>query len=133
MALVYGRDLEVAEVVCSMLGCNISPPFVSIGVERKGEIVGGVVFNHFNRVDIEMTIASKVGLSPDFCRVLADYIFGQSKCARVTISVRAKDAKTIKLAEKFGFKREGLKRKGFGYDDAVIFGLLPEECRWLRK
>ncbi|TIS09885.1 MAG: hypothetical protein E5X10_22875 [Mesorhizobium sp.] len=57
----------------------------------------------------------------------------QLGCVRCSITVRATDFYTQSLAHKFGFRIEGIKRLGFGDQDAIIFGLLAGECRWLER
>lgn len=129
--LVLNRDAEVAKIVGARLDRVIVPPYTAMGVLRNGRLTGGIIFSNFNKYDIELTIAGINGAPKGYYKAVAIYIFAQLKCVRVTMTVRSKDLRTIAIARRFGFKIEGVKRRQFGDDDGVIFGMLVSECPWL--
>lgn len=129
--LVFGRDQEVAAFVGNLLGREFVPPFTAIGVEEQGQLAGGAVFNTFTGPDVEISVAGFRCWRRGVFRAFAHYVFVQLGCVRCTVSVRANDRYTQVLAKKFGFRIEGVKRRGFGDQDSIIFGLLAGECRWL--
>lgn len=131
MEIVTGRDLEVARMVGDLIGFTLSPPFVSIGVSRGGDLVGGAVFNCWTGPDIHMTIAGPGVLSRQTMKAFATYAFVQAGCRRVSMTVRASNHLVHRLAGRCGFKIEGIKRRGYGNEDAIIYGLLPEDFPWL--
>lgn len=107
----------------------------AIGVmDERGELVGGVVYHEFRGNDIQMSCAatSRRWLTAKFLRAIFAYPFVQLGCDRATSCVPARNAHTRRFCEGFGFKQEGVMRRGFGGDDCVMYGLLKEECKFLK-
>lgn len=130
---VYDRSEWWAGWVAAKIGLQCVPPYYAIGfVNERGEMQGAVVFYGHTGEDIEITI---VGLwSRQMFRIIADYVFKELKCQRMTARTRPTNKKVIRVMEAAGFHREGLARKYYpGGDDAILFGMLPEECRFLPK
>ena len=64
-------------------------------------------------------------------RVAGDYSFNQLGVQRVTARTRADKGKVISVMIHAGFRVEGRARRYYpGGCDAVIFGMLKEECNW---
>jgi RimJ/RimL family protein N-acetyltransferase len=78
-----------------------------------------------------MSVAVRHGLSRRVLKALAVYVFGQLGCRRCSITMKASDRLTQKMAERLGFTLEGFKHKAFWDDDAVLMGITKETCRWL--
>jgi hypothetical protein len=132
--LVWDRHLEVGNYVQERVGTKIFPPFTTLGiVNEEGEVMAGIVFNCWTGPDVELTIANDGGLHRQLIKATALYVYNDLKCVRGSITVRKNDQKTYETALKFGFKVEGIKRRGFGDDDAVIMGMVRDECRWIRN
>jgi hypothetical protein len=121
-------DERVALFVSEHLGSTIIPPYTSIGVERGGEIVTGVVFNHFEAADIHMTVAGNCwtkGLLAD----IGEYVFGQLKCLRITAVTE--QPHVVRLAERCGGQVEGLMRNHFGEGrDGYLVGFLKQDWKF---
>ena len=60
------------------------------------------------------------------------YPFVQCNCHRILVTVKDGNKQSIKLAEKLGFQKEGTLRQMFPPDDAVLLGMLRNECKWLK-
>lgn len=132
MRVVVGRDFEVATFVGGILEEAFSPPYVTIGVASHGRLVGGAVFNGFTGSDVELTIAGFGILSRGVMRAFAHYAFEQAGCRRVSMTVRTSNHLVHRLAGRCGFKIEGVKRRAYGNEDAILYGLLPEDFPWKR-
>lgn len=113
------------------LGLVLVPPYTTIGLEKQGKLVGGCLFNNFNGYDIELTIVGPGCLSTGLFRAVSSYVFSQLGCSRMTMTAQRKNAVHIRIAERLGFKVEGVTRGHFGADDGVILGMLRSECRFL--
>jgi RimJ/RimL family protein N-acetyltransferase len=117
-------------------GGNGFKPCTTIGVKKDGGVVGAVVFNNFRKLsrDIHLTVAGTESgwLRRGLIREIANYVFMQLGCIRLTVTMSKKNKRARKLAEGVGFVYEGKIRRGFdGINDAVIYGMLFKECRWL--
>jgi RimJ/RimL family protein N-acetyltransferase len=107
--------------------------FHSIGVEKDGEIIGGVVYNLASKTNICMHVASTetAWMTKQFLFFAFAYPFLQLNKRRVTGLVPAKNINAQKFDEKLGFKFEGIMRHGDTDDDLIIYGMLKEECRFI--
>jgi len=127
--LVYGD--EVAQWVWARVGLPCKE-FAAIGL-KGNDIVSGVVYTRYSpSAGIELTIASE-GLTwavPDYFRAIFAYPFKQLDCQRATAVVAAGNAKSRKLCERLGFVQEGYLKYGFKDDDAVLYGIYRNNCRW---
>lgn len=105
----------------------------SIGVEKDGEIIGGVVYNLPSPTNICMHVASTEAawMTKQFLFFAFAYPFLQLNKRRVTGLVPAKNLNAQRFDEKLGFKFEGIMRHGDIDDDLIIYGMLKEECRFI--
>jgi RimJ/RimL family protein N-acetyltransferase len=108
-------------------------PFeVLAAVGSDGRLIGGVVYVSFRRTDIETQWAGEPGwLTRANLRGFFDYPFHQLGVRRVTGIIHRKNKTARKIAEKIGFKLEGVCRRAFENGDAMIYGIIKEECRWI--
>ena len=107
--------------------------FQAFGLQKDGELVGAVIFSDYTGNDI---VVSTVSTDPACwnrrcIRLLHEYVFHTCKCVRVTAMARASNRKSIKLLLGLGFKEEGRLRSYFHPEDAVVFGQLRSECKWI--
>lgn len=92
------------------------------------------MFNNHRPPNIELTIASngdktwcnRLTLSGIFA-----YVFLIAKCNRATALVESTNQPLRAFLCRLGFHQEGILRQGFHSGDAVIYGMLRDECRWL--
>ena len=113
-------------------------PFTTMGVfDDRGTrpvLIAGAVFHRFRTFDMEITFAADTPrwATRGVIRAILDYPFNQVGCERVTTIVGRKNKRSRKLQKGLGFKEEGIVRRGYdGRQDAVIYGMLRCECRWL--
>jgi ribosomal protein S18 acetylase RimI-like enzyme len=111
-------------------------PCSAVGVRKGDKLIAGFVYNCFTGRSIDVTAAS---VDPawsrrrDILHALFAYPFLQLGCTRMSCHVSVHNKKAIKLAEGLGFVLEGRLRRGYdGINDALLYGMLREECNWLR-
>ena len=94
-----------------------------------------VAFFNFRDTDIEVVFASDgPWASRDMITTVLNYPFQQLGVNRVTALIRKGNKPAHKLVQQLGFKREGkLRRADTDGTDLVIYGLLPDDYRLLRK
>ena len=110
-------------------------PFRAAGIIADGKLVGGILANNYRAgVDIHVHL---VTTSARWARrgVLRDlfwYPFHYLQLPRVSFITSRKNKRMRSVAERMGFKLEGMVRKGYdGKTDAAVYGMLREECRFL--
>ena len=132
--LLVGYDAEVAQWVENQLGVYNFGKCTAIGMAHEGKLIAGVVYFIYRPPSIEMAIAS---ISRKFCtrtvlRHVFDYPFNQLNCKRITVMVNSKNHAVRKFDERLGFVHEGTLRDAHPNDDAEIYGMLKNECRWIK-
>ena len=76
------------------------------------------------------------GYITEALKIFTAYLFDAKQINRLEIELSAGNIASRKVAEKCGFKYEGLKRQAIfsrgKYEDAELFSLIREECPSLR-
>ena len=143
MSLLLGRDADVAHWVCERIPHlalriphleygQVLGPAAAIGVlDPAGRMMAGVIYHGYDPFtgSIEISCAAdgaRWGNRETF-RALLRYPFEQIDCQRVSAVTPRRGTRTRHFLEGLGFKREGSIRRGFGDDNAIIYGLLSEE------
>lgn len=113
----------------SRLGCTLQPDAQFVANVSPYGVAG---FERWNGSDVEMHYAGEPGFfTRRFMRGLAQYVFLQLGCDRVTGRIPADRPKGAEIARRAGWTHEGTLRRGHQGTDILIFGMLKEECRWL--
>ena len=98
------------------------------------ELLAVVLYNCLDEANCQMSIASS---SPKWAtkvslKVAFSFPFIQLGLGRVSATIRESNQKSISLAERLGFKQEGMLREYYlNGENALIYGLLKRECNWL--
>jgi RimJ/RimL family protein N-acetyltransferase len=98
------------------------------------EFIGGVVISNYRDHDCEISCAAETSMAwqQGVMRAVFRYIFWQLGCVRVTASTKKGNRKARGFLEGLGFVLEGNLRRAYdGKHDALIYGLLASECRYL--
>ena len=112
----------------------------AIGVIDKKGIAVAVIYNAFSSDnqrlwnDCQMHVAARPGArwaTREFLYHAFNYPFNALGCHRVTGLVKVDNLAAQKFDEKIGFIREGLMREAMDGKDAIVYGMLKTECRWL--
>ena len=134
MSLVVNSH-EVGKWICERLGGLYSPiGSSSIGLERNGELVAGVLYDNFVGRCISMHVAAKGKnwLNKAFIFTCFDYPFNQLKCAKVLGLVPASNAVARRFDEHLGFSLEHVITDGAKDGDLCIYSMTRDACRYLR-
>ena len=130
--IVTGQSAAVAKWAGERLGCSFIPPFEAVGIlNRNGQRIGAAILNDHADRNIELTAYGPGAFSRHVCVWLAHYCFIQNNCRRVTTRTAASNLYVRKLLEHYGWAKEGTLREWYDDDDAIIYGLLRGDCRFL--
>jgi len=106
-----------------------------IGFGDEKRLLGAVVYSDYNGYDMRASIAVEPKsnwASRRVLRALFRYPFIDNNCIRLTVLCAKKNKTSRSMVERMGFKYEGNMRWGFGDDDLIAYGMLKEECRWIK-
>lgn len=133
MRLVLGQDSDVALWAEKRLGKPMGDlsrsfvaPYVAIGLQGKdGDLIGAAVLTHFDGHNINLTVVGRGAIHRGPMRAVISYCFDQLGCSRVSVVTRSE--LVVRMAERLGWKREGVMRKFYGNADGILLGLLKED------
>lgn len=113
---------------------RMMPDFRALAAVDGGRILAAVIYDCFYAKDCNLSLAieDKRGVTRESLHIVFAYPFQQLGLVRVSASVAADNEPSLALMERWGFKREGVKRLGYGDRDEILFGMLRDECRWFR-
>lgn len=138
--LLWGHDQEVRDFVSAhfshVLAAGGFHNGYAAGLTERGRLVGGVLLTHVTTFDGHITVAfdSARVLTPDTLDKLFRVPFRHLCLRRLTALVDPKNKRCRRLLEGLGFSQEGKLRRGLdGRRDAIVYGMLAEECRWIRE
>lgn len=104
----------------------------------NGEFVGGATISnyreaeHGNDCELACAVENATAFRHGVFKAVFTYIFVHLKCVRVTCVTTKRNARARKFIEALGFVLEGCIRLGYdGRRDALIYGLLGKDCRYL--
>lgn len=103
-------------------------------VNDQRDFVGGVVVSNFRNRSCEISCAADTSAAwrPSVMRAVFTYIFVQLDCVRCTAITMKRNKRARDFLEGLGFVLEGNLRLGYdGKNDALVYGLLASECRYL--
>jgi RimJ/RimL family protein N-acetyltransferase len=126
----------VGKYVTEKTGMVLTPGMYQAFMVKSddNEFVAGVVVSNFRGTDCEISTATETPLAwrPNVCKAIFQYIFVQLGCVRCTSITTKSNKKARGFLEALGFVLEGNVRLGYdGRKDALIYGLLKGECRFL--
>ncbi len=113
-------------------------PFVAAGVLVGGMPAAGVIFQNFmpmyRSIEISCAAENPRWASRGHLAELLTYAFVANDCERITLLIPARNRRARRFNEGIGFVSEGTVRRGFGGDDAIIYGMLRDDAaRWLKR
>lgn len=135
--MVYDASEYVAAWVAAKLGHRFGI-CTAIGVAEGQRLIAGVVYHEYREVPktMQMSVYAERGsnwLSRAALEQFFGYPFLHLACNAVYITVRRSNKHAKRFVHRIGFKPAGLLRRGFGTEDAVLYDMLPTECKWLHR
>ncbi len=97
-------------------------------------IVSNLRYHNGKAIDCEISCATETSVAwrPEVCETVFGYMFKQLGVVRCTSITKKNNTRSREFLEALNFVLEGNVRKGYdGQKDALIYGLLAEDCRFL--
>jgi RimJ/RimL family protein N-acetyltransferase len=134
--VLYGADVPVARwVERRVAGYTLHGGERALGVLRGEKLVAGVIYDRFNGIHIEATIAAEAGSAwarRAVLRHLFGYPFHQLGCLAISVVVPSTNRASLNLATKLGFTPEAIVR--FAAHDGsslVVLKMFRDNCKWI--
>ncbi len=101
----------------------------SIGLERDGDIIAGVIYESFMGTSITCQIAITGKVNKKYLRAIFNYPYIACNVEKIIALVIGDNHKSIKLVKNMGFTEEARIKRSNG--DMIFFTMLKSECRFL--
>ena len=131
--IVWDQPEAVGRWVCARTQGSYDPASQAIGLEKDGQLIAGVLFDHYTGRSIAMHVAGEGGhwMTREFARACFGYAFGQLKVRKVIGLVDSANHAARRYDEHLGFKLEAVITDAGAGGDLLIYTMTPEQCRWM--
>jgi len=133
--LIFGADDYLKSWAAKIIGIDGFGLSTAIGVERDGKIICAAVYHDYRDGQIEASIAasSRRWANRSVLHALFAYPFNQVGAHRLLVTCNEANEKAMKMNSQLGFIQEGRLRQMYAPHDAVIWGMLKDECKWIKE
>lgn len=133
-SLIVGADDYLKEWTAKKIGITGFGPSTAIGVQRNGKIIAAAVYHDFRDGQIEASLAanSQSWASRSVLHAMFAYPFLQVGANRLLVTCNESNSKAMKMNRQLGFTQEGRLRQLYAPHDAIIWGMLMAECKWIK-
>lgn len=133
--LVYDSQ-RIGPWICERIGHRYDGIGTTIGVEKDGELIGGVLYETHNPGrSIHIHVASdgsRNWMTPEFLRQVFHYPFVQLGVSVMIGVVDSKNTAAIDFDLALGFSLEHVIPDAGRFGDLVILTMRPAQCRFLK-
>ena len=135
IGIVTNIDDYVRAWVAKRIGIRGFGPSTAIGVQKDGQLIAGAVFHDYRDGQVEASLSAD---SPKWATrsvlySLFAYPFIQMDANRLLVTCDESNKKAMKMNRQLGFTPEGILRQMYCPNDAIIWGMLKDECKWITK
>ena len=133
--LIFGADDYLKSWAAKIIGIDGFGLSTAIGVERDGKIICAAVYHDYRDGQIEASIAasSRRWANRSVLHALFAYPFNQVGAHRLLVTCNEANEIAMKMNSQLGFIQEGRLRQMYAPHDAVIWGMLKDECKWIKE
>lgn len=104
---------------------------VSIGLERHGVIVAGVIYEQWNGRSVVAHMAASGRLTSAFVAAIFDYAYNVCSVQKVILPVASQNLKSGRFVRKLGFREEARIKDASPEGDIILYTLEKQDCRYL--
>lgn len=132
MIVETGHDDKVKDWLASA-GITLVPPFVTFAILEDGKIIAAAIYNNYqaSNIDLSVVFARRIALTRGNLKALFQYPFKQLGVNRISVRTRASNMSVRKQIRRLGFVPEGKHPQFYGAEQAVSYGMLRSQCKWL--
>lgn len=128
----------IAQWVALKCDGEIPEPIFSFGIldEKDDTLVAGVTFYDHRGHSVMMAGAAtsaRWALRRDIMKEMFQFPFRELGCERMQSTVAVDNLRSRRFTEGIGFEQEGLLRRAYNGKDAILYGMLRDECPWLTE
>jgi RimJ/RimL family protein N-acetyltransferase len=96
------------------------PPMLvdrALGILDNGKICGAILFQNWNRINVDMSYYGENTLSPGIVRTLCRFGLSVLNVSRCTVITSKRNRRLMRSLQRIGFRLEGTQRCFYGAND----------------
>ena len=118
--LVIDDDNRVAAWIYAKYNLFKMPINRALGiVETDGTLVGGIILQNYNGINIELSYYGPYTLTPGIVRSIARIGIAEFNVGRATVITSKKNKRLMRSLQRFGWRLEGTQRCFYGQQDCT--------------
>ena len=116
--LLIGNDEQVANWTYSTFNIFPQPVDKALGIiDKAGNLIGGILFQNFNGVNVELSYYGPYTITVGICRIIAQIAISHFNAGRLTVVTSRRNKRLIRGLCKIGFRLEGIQKCLYGHID----------------
>jgi RimJ/RimL family protein N-acetyltransferase len=134
LILVFNQNERVADYLIKKKAGTHFNKFQSIGFEKNGELVGGVIYDSYEEgYRCAISAAGEIGwLTRRTLGYIFDYPFNQLNVKVMTASALSGNKESCRVLEGIGFKEKARISEASANGDLIIYAMYREDCKYLK-
>lgn len=120
---LLGHDVEVAAWAFDTFNFHPTQYCMAVGIMEDGLLVAACMFHAHNGPDVELSYYGPKTLTLGLVKGLAKIAVEQLGVSRVTARTSRSNKIMTRGIRKVGFQYEGVRKCGYGDQDAIMYGL----------
>lgn len=120
---LLGRDVEVAGWAFKTFGFHPTHYCMAVGIIEDGLLVAACMFHAHNGPDVELSYYGPKTLTLGLVKGLAKIAVEHLGVSRITARTSRSNKTMTRGIRKVGFQYEGVRKCGYGEQDAIMYGL----------
>lgn len=121
---VLGHDVEIAHWAFSTFNFEPTPFCMAVGIAEKDKgLVAACLFHSHNGPDVELSYYGPGTVTLPIVRGIAKIAVEYLGVSRITARTTKSNKLVTRGIKGLGFEFEGIRKCGYGDQDAVMFGL----------
>ena len=105
----------------------------AIGLERRGTVVAGVIYENWNGRSCVCHIAVEGLMTPAYLRAIFHYPFVFGGLEKIIAPVAESNRKSIKFVEKLGFRKEGQLLDAHPDGSILLYTMSRNQCGFIEE
>lgn len=116
--LLIDNDQAVADWTYRYFNIFPQPIDKALGIiDKSGKLIGGILFQNFNGVNVELSYYGPCTITLGICRIIARVAISHFNAGRLTVVTSRRNKRLIRGLVKIGFRLEGAQRCFYGHLD----------------
>ncbi len=120
---LLGHDVEVANWAFNTFNFHPTQFCMAVGILEKNSLVAACLFHAHNGPDVELSYYGPNTLSLDVVKGIAKIAVEHLGVSRITARTSRSNKQMKRGIHKVGFEFEGVRKCGYGDQDALMYGL----------